>query len=165
MTLKIFITIPFTVVFLALSAGSNGTRPEGSDFKIIKFGEFEDMTSKPSSQLRIFNFWATWCAPCVQEMPYFQSISLEDGAVSLSFISMDDARNPERVTGFMQRRNITAPVYLLNEVDFNKWIEKVDPSWSGAIPATLFIKPNGERYFHEGELSETELKSLINQLK
>ncbi|WP_414734302.1 TlpA family protein disulfide reductase, partial [Cecembia rubra] len=69
------------------------------------------------------------------------------------------------VTDFMKRRNITSPVYLLNDVDYNQWIDKVDPEWSGAIPATLFVKPNGVRSFYEGEMTYEELKTMISQLK
>lgn len=156
-----FISLVMLVSFLA---PANGQTAE-TEFKIIKFADFEALTSKNSPRLRIYNFWATWCAPCVKEMPYFEKLKSEDGSIELYFISMDDGRKPERVTDFIQKRNITAPVYLLNDVDYNKWIDKVDPSWSGAIPATLFIKSNGERFFHEGELTEAELKSLIDQLK
>lgn len=133
--------------------------------EIISFEAFEQMTQKPSEKIRIYNFWATWCAPCVKEMPAFEKVSLEDSGVELLFISLDDGRRPERVTAFIERRAVKAPVFLLNDVDFNSWINKVSEKWSGAIPATLFVKPNGERVFHEGELDEKELKQLISQLK
>lgn len=135
-----------------------------SDFKIISFEEFEAMTLEPSSKLRVYNFWATWCAPCVKEMPYFDQAAANHPEIELVFISMDDGRNPERVTNFIQKRNVKAPVFLLNDVDFNSWIDKIDPKWSGAVPATFFIKPSGERYFHEGELEKQELNSIINNL-
>ncbi|MCL6260072.1 TlpA family protein disulfide reductase [Aquiflexum sp. TKW24L] len=135
------------------------------NFKVIDFDEFESTINNPSEKLRIFNFWATWCAPCIKEMPYFESVKSQDPDLELFFISMDDGRNPERVTNFISKRKIKAPVYLLDEVNFNKWIGKVDRDWSGAIPATLFIKPDGSRSFHEGEVSEEELKQLIKQQK
>ena len=137
----------------------------GSNFEIISFQEFEKMVNSPSEKLRVYNFWATWCGPCVKEMPYFENIQAEDNSIELVFISMDDGRKPERVTSFLEKRRIKAPVYLLDDVDYNKWIDKVDQSWSGAIPATLFIKADGTKSFHEGELTEIELKSIINQLK
>ncbi len=135
------------------------------DFKIISFEEFKRMMEADSEKLRIYNFWATWCAPCIREMPYFEQAQQSEPELELFFISLDDGRKPERVTQFIEKRNIQAPVYLLDDVDFNKWINQVDSTWSGAIPATLFIQPNGERHFHEGELEKTELQSLINQLK
>ena len=136
-----------------------------TEFAIIDFQEFEKMTMASSEKLRVYNFWATWCAPCVKEMPYFQQIQEEDQDIALIFISMDDGRKPERVTTFMERRKITSPVYLLNDVDYNKWIDKVSTDWSGAIPATLFIKADGSRFFHEGEVSYEELKAMIQKLK
>ncbi|WP_236252711.1 TlpA disulfide reductase family protein [Echinicola sp. 20G] len=135
------------------------------NFKIISFEEFEKIKSKESNKLRIFNFWATWCAPCIKEMPYFETVSQNDASVELVFISLDDGRKPEKVTTFLEKKNIKSPVYLLNDVDYNQWIDKINPNWSGAIPATLFVQPSGENHFHEGELEESELEALINKLK
>ncbi len=162
MKLLIFSFLYFLVMLIAPI--KSNTASERGNFKIINFEEFEVVLNKDSEKLRIYNFWATWCAPCVKEMPYFEKASQEDDAIELVFISMDDGRNPERVTNFMAKGNIKSPIFLLVDVDYNKWIDKVNPEWSGAIPATMFIKPNGERHFHEGELEEPELKKLIEQL-
>ncbi|EON78422.1 thioredoxin, putative [Lunatimonas lonarensis] len=136
-----------------------------ADVKIISFSDFDGMTKKASDKLVIYNFWATWCAPCVKEMPAFEKVNAEDPNLELVFISLDDGRKPERVNTFIERRAIKSPVFLLNDVDFNSWIGKVNADWSGAIPATLFVKPDGSRFFHEGELNEDELKNLITKLK
>ncbi len=156
----------FCLLFVgeSLLEGNSGTVTEKQGLRIVTFAEFEAMVDEESEKLRIYNFWATWCAPCVKEMPYFEAVQQEDSSVELVFVSMDDARKPERVTNFIARRNIQSPVVLLNDVDFNKWIDRVNPDWSGAIPATMFVKPDGEKYFHEGELEEAELKELIDQL-
>lgn len=139
--------------------------PGPEEFKIISFEEFEVMMHQQSSNLKVFNFWATWCAPCVKEMPYFEKAQAEHPEIELIFISMDDGRKPERVTDFIEKRSVQAPVYLLDDVDYNKWIDKVSKDWSGAIPATLFIQPDGTRHFVEGELESDELESLIQKLK
>lgn len=148
-----------------LVPGFSSTEKPDPDFKIISFEEFEALTSADSEKLRIYNFWATWCAPCIREMPHFEQASKDNPELELVFISMDDGRRPERVTSFMERKDIQSPVYLLNDVDFNSWIDKVDKSWTGAIPATLFILPDGKRRFHEGEMEASELQNLIDQLK
>ena len=136
-----------------------------NNLKIISYPEFEEMVAAPSGQLRIYNFWATWCAPCIKEMPHFEKVDAADKDTSLFFISLDDGRKTERVTNFIEKRNIKSPVYLLDDVDYNKWIDKVHPDWSGAIPATLFVDAQGNKHFHEGEMSEDELKAIINKLK
>lgn len=133
--------------------------------EVISFEAFEKMTQKPSDKIRIYNFWATWCAPCVKEMPAFEKVNSEDSDIALFFISMDDGRRPERVSNFIEKRDVKSPVFLLDDLDLNSWKNKVSEKWSGAIPATLFVKPNGERIFHEGDLDESELRELISQLK
>jgi len=159
--------ILWTVSLLTLITGFTfpAADPGKEDFKIISFEEFEKMTAQDSEKIRIFNFWATWCAPCIREMPHFEEVKQKSPDIELFFISLDDGRKPERVKQFINRKQIQAPVYLLNDVDYNKWIDKVSPNWSGAIPATLFILPSGERHFHEGELGIEELKTLIEKLK
>jgi thiol-disulfide isomerase/thioredoxin len=154
----------FMMIFSIFSSIGN-LNDDDIKFAIIDFEEFESLMHKESEKIMVFNFWATWCAPCIKEMPYFQRVQEEDSEIELFFISMDDGRKPERVTDFMKKRNVSSPVYLLNDVDYNKWIDKVSPEWSGAIPATLFIKPNGEKSFHEGEVDYDALKSIIDKLK
>jgi thiol-disulfide isomerase/thioredoxin len=153
------------ILFLLLELVVDVQTKDKRVFEIIDFARFESMTVEKSEKLRIYNFWATWCAPCIKEMPYFEQIQEEDKDVELVFISMDDGRRPERVTNFIEKRNIKSPVYLLNDVDYNNWIDKVSENWSGAIPGTLFIKPDGVKSFFEGEVTYEELKSMISQLK
>jgi thiol-disulfide isomerase/thioredoxin len=153
------------ILFLLLELVVDVQTKDKRVFEIIDFARFESMTVEKSEKLRVYNFWATWCAPCIKEMPYFEQIQEEDKDVELVFISMDDGRRPERVTNFIEKRNIKSPVYLLNDVDYNNWIDKVSENWSGAIPGTLFIKPDGVKSFFEGEVTYEELKSMISQLK
>jgi thiol-disulfide isomerase/thioredoxin len=155
----------FHIVFLLRVAFSSPTGVIVPPIKVISFAEFEQLVEKPSDKIRVYNFWATWCAPCVKEMPVFEKVSAEDSEVLLIFISMDDGRRPERVSAFMERKGIKSEVYLLDDVDYNSWITKVSEKWSGAIPATLFVTPDGKRLFHEGEMDEQELKAIISRLR
>ena len=154
----------FALIFFAGWISSASVWKSDS-FKVIDYDEFESITQSPSDKIRIFNFWATWCAPCVKEMPDFEKVNAQDPEVELMFISLDDGNKTSRVLEFIQKKGIRAPVYLLDDVDYNKWIDKVSPDWSGAIPATLFISADGTRFFHEGELNEKQLKYLIKKIK
>lgn len=163
--MKIIILVSFFILSMFLAIGSKETPIITETFKVIKYPQLEELIAEKSDKLRVFNFWATWCAPCIKEMPHFEKINKDDPDVELYFISMDDGRKLERVTNFIEKRKILAPVYLLDDVDYNTWIDKVNPQWSGAIPATLFVKPDGSRHFHEGEVDEKELHFLIKKLK
>lgn len=135
--------------------------------KVIKWDGLEAVINKKSEKLQVINFWATWCAPCIKELPYFEAVNKTESAkIDVTLVSLDFADEFEkRVLPFIEKRDLQSQVLLLDEIDYNSWIDKVDPSWSGAIPATLIINPsNGKRKFLEKELNEGELNSLIEDI-
>lgn len=135
--------------------------------QIIKLGDLQEHITATADHIKVINFWATWCAPCVKEMPLFQKLDEERDDVKVTFVSLDldlDP-NPEKVYRFVDRKKITSLVYILDERDANSWINQVEKSWSGAIPATILINgKTGQRKFVERELHEGELEKLINEL-
>ena len=85
--------------------------------------------------------------------------------INVNLISIDYVQEIEKVKKFVARKEIKSKVYLLDEIDGNTWIDKVEPSWSGAIPATLIINHDtGGKVFVEHELKEGELEKLIEDL-
>ncbi len=114
----------------------------------------------------VVNFWATWCSPCVKEIGYFEELhrSRVDAAVKVILVSLDFPDQLEsRVIPFLEERNITAPVMLVTDLNYNAWIDLVDPAWSGALPATLIYR-NSERVFLEKELSRNELFEHVDEI-
>jgi thiol-disulfide isomerase/thioredoxin len=111
----------------------------------------------------VVNFWATWCAPCVEELPYFEELTREyaDKPLRVLLVSLDFRRQLERrLLPFLKNNDIQSRVVVLDDADANAWIDKVDPSWSGAIPATLFYQ--GERrLFKEQTFTRDELFQLV----
>lgn len=110
----------------------------------------------------VFNFWASWCKPCVTEMPAFETLANDFrlNKVSVIFISLDFKRDLETVEKFVTEHQIKSKVYLIDEPDYNSWIDKVSPQWSGAIPATLIS--NGIRKdFYEQSFDYQSLSDKI----
>lgn len=136
------------------------------EVKVIKYPELLNMMKQCNDDVVIYNFWATWCAPCIREMPHFETVDKKDG-VTVRFISMDDVRKlEESVKPFLKKKDIKAEVYLLDETDFNAFIDKVDNRWSGAIPASvIFDCSEQEKLFYEKEFKNSELENLVQNLK
>ena len=139
--------------------------------KIEKIGvpELEKILASPENVLHVVNFWATWCPPCVTELPYFEKMSKEyqDKEVQFILISLDFPSQIEsRLIPFLETNKITADVRVMTDLDYNSWIEKVDGSWQGNIPVTLFFNNAGnKKYFHPSDVTEKELRDLIAKYK
>lgn len=125
-----------------------------------------DSLIKNSKQPMIINFWATFCIPCIEEIPYFIQITkaFEDQNVSLLLVSLDlEDYYPARINNFASKHHFTAPIAWLNETDADLFCPRIDESWSGAIPATLFVNnATGYRKFFEDQLSEQQLEKEIH---
>lgn len=136
---------------------------------VIKYNGLQTLRNQPHDTLYVVNFWATWCRPCVKELPYFEAASqrYKNQPVKVLLVSMDAVEDLDtRVKPFIKKRNMQANVLLLDEVDGNSWIDKIEPKWSGAIPATMvFNNKRGIYEFREAEMTEQELTSLIEKYK
>jgi len=136
------------------------------DVEVVKFDKVQKVMQEKNNKLRIYNFWATWCKPCIIEMPYFEEIAeAHADKIELNFMSVDYADQVDsKVKPFLKKKNIKSRVMIIDDLDYNSWIDKVDPRWSGAIPATVFITPEGKKLFYEKEFKKEELQKLIDSL-
>lgn len=151
----------FVLLFLPLSLLS-----QNEIIQTVNFKAFEPWLNKSNDTTYVINFWATWCAPCVKELPDFESLNKKYKSkkfkmllVSLDFMRMKDSR----LLPFVAQRKLEAQVLHLHEPDANVWIGTVDQSWSGAIPATLIYNRN-HRVFHEGSYTFQELDTIIKRI-
>ncbi len=134
----------------------------------IKLKDLQTIISTRSEKIQIINFWATWCAPCVKEVPLFERLNQENKAVDVTLVSMDYDLdpNPEKVYRFIARKKLQSKVVILIEKNPNDWIDKIDKNWSGALPATLVLNTKtGKRKFVEKELHEGDLEKLIEEVR
>lgn len=124
------------------------------------------LTSDSGNSTYVVNFWATWCSPCVKEIVHFEELhrSRPDPDLKVILVSLDFPDQLEsRVIPFLEQKEITAPVMLMTDLNYNGWIDLVDPAWTGALPATLIFN-NRERVFIEKELTMQELLEQVNQI-
>lgn len=131
---------------------------------VLSYEQLETSTQKSNDTLYIVNFWATWCRPCVGELPYFLESARKNTnqKVKFLFASINSLKEMEIVQKFTDTRNITQQVFILNAGNPNVWLDKIDKSWGGSIPATVMYRNNKKVFFKEGEFTQTEIDSVIN---
>jgi thiol-disulfide isomerase/thioredoxin len=147
----------FTLVAFALSAQTF--------IPVKNFQELEPRLHMDDEHTWVVNFWATWCAPCVKEMPYFEKIGKDyaEHGVKILLVSLDFANQLDsRVIPFIAEHNINSEVILLNDPRANNWIPKVSEKWSGALPGTLIFNKN-HRSFYEQTFTLDELEVVVRK--
>jgi thiol-disulfide isomerase/thioredoxin len=154
------------ILWLALALASS------ANAQTIPVWKLNDLTSaiRDAKEPTIINFWATFCKPCIAELPYFQALAnkYKDQGVKLIMVSLDlKEAYPQKVNTFTRKLKLTSPVVFLDESNADEFCPIVDSSWSGAIPASIFVNnKTGYKKFFEEELSkeklETEIKNLLS---
>ena len=141
----------------------------GQTIKAVKITDLEKIITESKGPL-IINFWATWCKPCLEELPYFlgevknhNSLAGSTDCLTILLVSMDFKEAfPTKIADFAKKRKFNVPVVWLNETNADYFCPKIDAKWSGAIPATLFINnKSGYRNFVEEQISHEKLKKEI----
>lgn len=134
-----------------------------------KITDVENMMNSKESGILVLNFWATFCKPCVAEIPFFISITnkYKGEGVKLFLVSVDlPSAYPAKIARFTREKKFNTNISWLAETNADYFCPKIDASWSGSIPATLILNTRtGYRKFFEGEIKaelfEAELKKAI----
>ena len=138
------------------------------ELTIVDFNGLKPYLNKTDGKTYVVNFWATWCAPCVKELPYFEELrsNYKGKDVEVLLVSLDFPRKYEtKLKPFIKEKNLKSLVIAFDDVDQNTWIPAINENWSGAIPATIIYNNNGRKFYERSftyEELETELKQFIN---
>lgn len=149
-------------LFFLIGASSSYAQIES-----IKIEKLSTLINKAQNNIVVVNFWATFCKPCLEEIPAFIKTSKSNQNISLMLVSVD-ARDvyTQKLNKFVQKHMRNSLVYWLDETDASYFCPIVDPSWEGTIPATLIVnKRNNKRFFVEGEMSEKELLFRLTEIE
>lgn len=116
--------------------------------------------------LHVVNFWATWCGPCVKELPYFEQLhaAMQDRPVRVTLASLDSpSKMEEKLMPFLTERGIKSRVVLFSETNPNRWIPSIDSTWTGSIPATALYRHGQKVAFAEQEFMYESLRAFVEE--
>jgi thiol-disulfide isomerase/thioredoxin len=157
--MKLIACILFGITFLQYSAAQQITKAKIED--ILTYIQKADHPL-------IVTFWATWCKPCIEELPLLQQTVQQNKSakVELVMVSLDfPEAYPKDILDFVKKRNISATFFWLNETDADHFCPAIDKQWQGSIPATLFInQQNSYRKFFEKKISTKELDVTVQSM-
>ena len=154
--------LPILVVLLMVSCKEESKE---ITFTEVDYNGLEKVLNRTDNKTYVVNFWATWCAPCVKELPYFERINKQykDKNVEVVLVSLDFPKHFDtKLKNFINKKQLQSELYALNDMDSNYWIPKVNKDWSGAIPATLIYNSN-KREFFEQPFEYEELERTLNK--
>ena len=153
---------PFAVLFLSVAAHAADLRDVKNPADLAKM-------FPASAKLRVVNVWATWCGPCVEEMPVLQTIRKTFGSeVAMLGITLDDmipgdrSQTKKRVVSFLDSRKISFPnAYYIGNADALADALHID----GAIPVTLVYDNKGKELWRvQGPLEQQPAVRKIREL-
>jgi thiol-disulfide isomerase/thioredoxin len=134
-----------------------------AQIKVYDFEAFEPLIHQENDTTYVLNFWATWCLPCVKELPAFERLNQENKnkKFKMILVSLDFGRDVlKRLLDYKLNQKLSAEIVLLDDPDANAWIPKIDKDWSGAIPATIIYR-NEKWQFYGHSFTYEELKNEI----
>ncbi len=164
----LLLTVVLTTAFFASSCRQKEQEAAQIPVTEVNYQQLKPVFTQNNDTLYVVNFWATWCGPCVQELPYFMEVNekFRNKKFQMVLVSLDNPdKLEESVMDFVNRFGLDrARLYMLNDVkNMNEWIPDVDSSWGGTIPATLIIKNKTNLWFAAEALTLEELTKQIEQ--
>jgi thiol-disulfide isomerase/thioredoxin len=135
--------------------------------ELLDFNEkvHRQVLNESKGKVVLFDFWATWCAPCREEMPLLVKLqkSLPADSFRLITVSADDPKDKQAALAFLQQNDVPAPAFLKSVADDEKFIDAIDPKWYGALPALFLYDRTGKLV--QSFIGETEIDKIESAIR
>ena len=165
---KIALTLLFVILLVSCKQDKQ-LAMANDELEIVDFANLEPLLNKNDDKTYVVNFWATWCAPCIKELPYFEQINRDykEKNVEVILVSLDFPRMyDKKLKPYIKESELKSRIVALDDPDMNIWIPKVNADWTGAIPATIIYNKHGRKFYERSFTYDelvTELRTFIER--
>jgi len=135
-------------------------------YRLLGLKELHSLCAGEKDKVIIINFWASWCGPCMEELPYFKKLRAEVPSARIVLINLDFEKEVDQkvIPLIAAGQYAGCEIYRLNRLNADDWMPVVDPDWSGAIPATLILAGGKKKLVEQKFENFNSLKTAILQL-
>jgi peroxiredoxin len=137
---------------------------EPVELKLLDEAGLKELAANDTENYRLINVWATWCVPCVTELPEFVTMNrmYRRRNFEMITISADNPEDRDKVLQVLDELHVSSTNYLFESADRDKLFDGLDPEWQGGIPYTVLIAPGGEVVYRKHDsVDPRELKKVI----
>ncbi len=138
--------------------------PDGLELIPVNADEVLKVIHAPGAKAVVFNAWATWCPPCMEEFPSVLKVyrKYQNDGLRMVFVSADEIRQRAAALEFLASAGVDFRTYVISEWDDDEFIESVDPAWNGTLPTTFVYGGDGTLYHRiEAPITEAQLDALV----
>ena len=134
----------------------------------LNYEALKPLLHKNEDKTYVINFWATWCMPCVKELPAFEKLNAayKDKNVEVVLVSLDFPKQKEsNLIPFVKNRKLESKVLHFDDPNEQFWIPDIAENWSGSIPATLIYNKEKRKFYEQSfsyEELQHELQTFLN---
>jgi thiol-disulfide isomerase/thioredoxin len=153
------------IILLLMVCSMNQLAAQSDDPPVLDFNGLQPYLQQSNDTIYVVNFWATWCKPCLEELPYIEQIHKDkfDDPVKVILVSLDFRHQiQQKLIPFILEKDLKSTVVVLDDPDANTWIDKVDPRWSGALPATVIYRREKRVFIPDTFENYAAIKSIID---
>ena len=140
---------------------------DGISVSSYNFEQFKYFLEASNDSTYVLNFWATWCAPCIAELPYFKQANktFKESAIRFIYVSLDfENQIINKLLPFLKENKLEGEIIVLKQDGMNNWIGKIEKNWSGNIPATLIYDQSGRDFYPKNLTYDALQKAILKRI-
>jgi thiol-disulfide isomerase/thioredoxin len=153
---------------MAVSQAAHATATAAPPAQLIKAAELRALLDRQRGRVVVLNLWATWCVPCLREIPDLVQLETEfrTRGVTLIGLGMDEGSSLQGMVEPFRREHFPGfRTWLRNEPDMDTLVSVVDPAWNEILPTTYLIGRDGKVARKiQGKKTLAEFRKLLSEI-